>query len=230
MSGFDKHSALKLVLFVLEYAIRYALVPGRVENWILIVDLEGVGLGAASSENRDIAKSIAVLLEQVYCGRNFCTKIMSLPWAIRSLVNAFIPSDKKEKVQFVGRRETESVMRGLFEPHQLEERYGGTAPDLEPQETYPFKFFPNCSGSSPAPGTADKSLDMFTDRIFHEGYLWDESTDSIRSAWNKGSLKQSLTPAAAKDLQDAGNPAAQPCQDLKRWFEIVNPEEAKQRS
>ena len=38
-----------MILFILEYAVRYLLVPGRVENWVLLVDLTGCGLSMASS-------------------------------------------------------------------------------------------------------------------------------------------------------------------------------------
>jgi len=229
MTGFTKERALKLVLFVLEYAIRFALVPGRVENWILIVDLEGVGMSHTSSANREIAKNIAILLEQVYCGRNFQTKIMSLPWVIRSIVNSFIPADKKEKVQFVGGSELQTVMGKLFEPHQLETRYGGTAPDLAPEQTYPFNFFPNARGPEGNDPSADKSLHMFADRAFHEGNLWDESSADVKAEWIDGVKGQSLSSAAVSDLEGFGVNGIKACKDVTSWLQLVNPEEAKRR-
>lgn len=30
------------MIFALEYVLRYAMVPGRVENWVVIIDLESV--------------------------------------------------------------------------------------------------------------------------------------------------------------------------------------------
>jgi len=223
MDGFTPDSAVKLVLFVLEYAIRFALVPGRVENWDLIVDLEGVGLGSAGSDNREIAKRISILLEQVYCGRNFTTKIMSLPWVVRSIVNGFIPADKKEKVQFVGEKEMQTVMLELFEPEQLEQRYGGTAKNLEPEETYPFNFFPNATGKNAEGCNSDKSLHMFTDRTFHEGCLLDES---VSDKWVERVKKQSLTTSTLQDL----NSNMLACKDITSWLQLVNPEEAKRRA
>ena len=29
----------RMILFILEFAVRYLMVPGRVENWVLIVEL-----------------------------------------------------------------------------------------------------------------------------------------------------------------------------------------------
>ena len=49
--GFNVYQASfsRMILFILEYAVRYLLVPGRVENWVLLVDLTGCGLSMAAS-------------------------------------------------------------------------------------------------------------------------------------------------------------------------------------
>lgn len=39
----------RMILFILEYAVRYLMVPGRVENWILLIDLSRCGLSMAAS-------------------------------------------------------------------------------------------------------------------------------------------------------------------------------------
>ena len=41
--------SFRMILFILEYAVRYLLVPGRVENWVLLIDLTGCGLSMAAS-------------------------------------------------------------------------------------------------------------------------------------------------------------------------------------
>lgn len=230
MSGFTGEDAVKTVLFAIEYGIRFALVPGRVENWTLVVDLEGVGLSHSTKENRGIAKSIATILEHVYCGRNFCTKILNLPWVIKSLANSFIPEDKKDKVQFVGGKELREVMGTLFEPSQLEKRYGGDAPDLAPEETYPFRFFPNCTAAKPEADWTDKSLHQFTNREFHEGALWDVSSEERKGRWIESAVRQSLCTESAKDLKSLGAQDVQAVTDIKSWFKLVAPEEAKKRN
>ena len=62
---------LHAVLFVLEYAVRYLLVPGRVENWILIVDLSGVGLGCTPLLLSYAAHATAVIY---ICTRYLCAR------------------------------------------------------------------------------------------------------------------------------------------------------------
>lgn len=228
MDGFILEDALKLVLFVLEYGIRYCMVPGRVESYILIVDLDGVGLKHSNKQNRSIAKTIGTLLAEVYCGRNFCTKLMNVPWIVRTLANSFIPEDKKEKVQFLADKEVTPVMKELFESHQLEQKYGGSAPNTIPEDTYPFQFFPNPMGQKQEDDSSDTSLHEFTSRQFHEGLLWDESSSAIQDAWMDKAMKQSLSRNSAKELQSMGL-SVSACTDIKTWFKIVNPEEAKRR-
>jgi len=221
----NKDAAIKVCLFVMEYGVRYALVPGRVENWILLVDLENVGFGQSNSLS--IAKNAGTILESVFCGRNYQTKIMSLPWVIRSTVNSLIPDDKREKVEFVADNARASTMLETFEPHQIEEAFGGSCPNLAPQETYPFKFFPNATGSTSSGD--DKSLHMFTDRQFHEGALWDTSSDHVKQEWVGIAKQQSLSPSAVEELKELGVDNVKPCQDLQTWFRTVNPEEADRR-
>merc|ERR1719199_1155158 len=102
-------------------------------------------------------------------------------------------------------------MAALFEPHQVEKRYGGTAPDLAPEKTYPYKFFPNCTGQGSSSASADKSLHMFTDRAFHEGFLWDESSEGAKGQWFDKAQEQSLTSAAVAALESMGAQNAKAC-------------------
>jgi len=230
MAGFkSKEAAIKVVLFVMEYGVRYTLVPGRVENWILLVDLENVGLGHSTSTNTGIAKSAAEILESVFCGRNYKTKIFSLPWLIRSIVNSFIPEDKKDKVEFVTDADRQKVMMEMFEPNQVEERYGGSAPNLLPEQTYPYNFFPNCTGPDGSNRGKDKSLHTYTDRVFHEGALLDLSSEPTKARWTEVVKKQPLTPLAVEELAGMGVEGLKPCQDMSTWFQTMDPAEAQRR-
>mmetsp|Transcript_40379 Transcript_40379/g.72520 ORF Transcript_40379/g.72520 Transcript_40379/m.72520 type:complete len:336 (-) Transcript_40379:567-1574(-) len=142
VAAFDVDRATKLILFILEFAVRYLMVPGRVESWILLVDLANCGWSVAtSSATRNIARNVTRLLEEVYCGRNFCTKIFHMPAMIRAIVNSVIPEDKKSKVEFVADGDIATSMRKLAEPHQLEKQYGGMAPDVVKGQVWPFRFF-----------------------------------------------------------------------------------------
>jgi hypothetical protein len=200
----NKEASIRLVLFALEYAIRFAMVPGRVENWVVLIDLDNAMSVVSWSSMMSLAgtmKAIALTLESVYCGRMVWLKMFNMSSSMRSIVEGVIPKEKKKKVSTVPPGEHEQVMRQFFEPHQIEARYGGTAPNLSPESVYPFHFFPNCTGASGKGVEAqDSSLHPHSSRAFHEGLFWDSSTEAAKSRWWTAAPRQGLAPAAARAL------------------------------
>jgi len=215
------------------------LVPGRVENWVVIIDLANVlrtisplNIGSMAST----AAAIGTALEKVYCGRMVWLKIVNMPGGLARIVNGLIPAEKKDKVSFPSDAAAELLQ--LMEPHQLERRYGGTAPDLAPDETYPFNFFKNPRGeavlskehpvglsSSPDSEPEDFSMHESARLAFHEGLLWDDSSAEARARWLELSKALSLTPDSADALSKliGGSEDVQPCRDVEHWLQIVNP-------
>jgi hypothetical protein len=235
----DKERAVRIVMFTLEYALRFAMVPGRVENWVVIIDLANVmrtisplRIGSMAST----AAAIGTTLEKVYCGRMVWLKIVNMPGGLARVVDSIIPTEKKDKVSFPSDAAAELLEQ--MEPHQLERRYGGTAPDVLPEESYPFRFFKNPRGDAalltdhPTPrGDAalrepeDYSLHESTQLAFHEGLLWDDSSAEARARWLEQAKASSLTPASAAALSGlvGSDKSVQPCRDAERWLELVNP-------
>lgn len=241
----DKERTLRVVVFMLEYALRFAMVPGRVENWVVIIDCQNatsVVSAAYLVSTFATANAIGVMLEKVYCGRMGWIRIVNIPGAtyLNRMINSLIPADKKHKVKFP--THVADDLRELFEPNQLEVRYGGTAPDLVPSDVYPFKFFPNCRGvvdqrDGPAAiqilqrgethemDDEDLSLHSCTNLLYHQGALWDESSEEIKNRWVPDALNSCLTPENAlylgKFMADGKQP--EPCRNLDMWTEIVLP-------
>ncbi|CAE7584798.1 unnamed protein product [Symbiodinium sp. CCMP2456] len=150
----DKERCVRMTIFVLEYAIRYAMVPGRVENWVVLVDCENLSDVVSFFQLPTMcltAKALSQTLESVYCCRMVWVKLLNLPTILRSIVQSVIPAEKKKKVCAI--EDPSKELLKYFEPNQLEARYGGTRPDLKPHETYPFHFFPGCTGSPTASGS-----------------------------------------------------------------------------
>lgn len=239
------------MLFTLEYALRFAMAPGRVENWVVVIDVHNVAsvvsplnIGSIAST----ASAIGVALEKVYCARMVWINIVNMPGSsmLTRVINSFIPAEKRDKVRFPA--DAAAALAEHFEANQLERRYGGTAPDLAPGETYPFRFFPNPRGEVPRPCTPSEcdlamtecvtdastcdgeraSLDMFTVHEsaglgFHEGRLWDESSDEARARWLEAARSESLTPEAAAAATSRAGAVVQPCRTISQWMRVVNP-------
>mmetsp|Transcript_80366 Transcript_80366/g.236445 ORF Transcript_80366/g.236445 Transcript_80366/m.236445 type:complete len:480 (-) Transcript_80366:57-1496(-) len=218
----NRERAVRLVIFVLEYAIRFAMVPGRVENWVVILDLANASKVVSMFHLAGLAataKVIGTTLESVYCGRMVWMKIINMPSVMRRVIESCIPAEKKKKVQFASNPAAE--LRDHFEPNQLEARYGGTAPDLAPSQTYPFHFFPGAS-----PGAAAEhppSLHEKTTRAFHEGKLWDTSQPEKSRKWIEEMQHASLTPSSAAALSSlSGGLPVKPCCDTEHLMRVLH--------
>lgn len=216
----DKERAVKVVIYVLEYAIRYAMVPGRVENWVVLLDLANASKVVSFLHVASLAatgKAIATTLESVYCGRMVWMKILNMPSMLRSVVESLIPAEKKKKVQFV--RDPMTELLGNFEANQLEARYGGSNPDLEPAQSYPFKFFPRARGTDVRANISTQSQHALTNRNYHEGQLWDTSSAEVKARWIDDARKAPLTTEAAEALTKITGAPADACRDMAQWTE-----------
>jgi len=223
--GLDLERAKSTVLWTLEFAVRHLLVPGRVESWVFIIDLRGCSFSTMTSGARSLIWYTRRLIEEVYCERNFCAKILYMPSLLLSLVNFFIPEDKKDQVESVRDKDISRVMTSLCEPHQLEEHYGGSAPNVKDGEAYPYRFFPHCCGPKAECSPPDESLHSFTDREFHEGCLWDASPGE-KQQWIQKSQHQNLTFASAQTLCELiGGAAPEPCKTLAQWKALLAAEQ-----
>ncbi|CAE7704506.1 unnamed protein product [Symbiodinium pilosum] len=220
ITKFDADRATRMMLFILEFAVRYLLVPGRVENWVLIVDLAGCGLSmAAGSAFRTICRNVTRLLEEVYCGRNFTTKIFHMPSIVRAIVNSLIPEDKKSKVEFVADADIAKSMRQLCEPNQLEEQYGGTAPNVREGTAFPFRFFPHCRGPNSGGSPPLPSLHDVTDRSFHEGFSLD-LFEKAQAIWRPFIGRQPLTKMGAETVSKLLEQTIAPTETLDQWLSL----------
>lgn len=233
----ERERCIRMTIFVLEYALRFAMVPGRVENWVVLVDFENASDIMSFYQLPTMcltAKALSQILESVYCCRMVWVKLLNLPAILSRIVQSVIPADKKKKVSAIEDHKKELLK--YFELSQLEARYGGTRRDLKGHETYPFRFYPGCrgamtarpltceSGRSTASSTSDSTVDTeseeavtslhhLTGRKFHEGQLWDTSATD---RWIEQAAESSLPPQAAKALSSLGH-SVEPCLSLDQW-------------
>jgi len=178
----DVGRLVRLVMFVLEFAEKFALVPGRVEHWVVIFDLASAGNLLSESwlsapfeiaNMISVAMQIAAVLEPMFAGRLAWLKIVNLPvhGALQSAVSMAIPAEKRDMVSFV--QDAASELARHFEPRQLEARYGGSALDVEPEQVYPFRFFES-SPEVPDIVHSDSASDNASDANAYDpwGYGW----------------------------------------------------------
>jgi len=213
--------AMRLVTFVLEYALRYVLVPGRVECWGVVLDLQNALKVVSIFQVASLAATAQTLsdaLEKVYCCRLAWMKIVNMPLCgmLSGLVNAAIPAEKKHKVNVAS---DATSLRDHFALNQLEECYGGNAPNLSPEETYPFHFFPDATLQKLLP----RSQHTCAPCHLHLGDVWDTAAERMKE-WLPRAEMASLPPAAALALSKLTRPV-RPCCDMDHWMQLMKASE-----
>ncbi|KAK1940261.1 hypothetical protein X943_000832 [Babesia divergens] len=117
---------LRCIFFTLEVVIHKLMVPGRVEQWKVIVDLNGTNLlGLQVSLIKQIARALTVN----YRGRLSQMYIINAPYIISglwSLVKNVLPEVTQEKIQISSGKNTKKLLETM-DPSQLEKKFGGSA-------------------------------------------------------------------------------------------------------
>mmetsp|Transcript_17618 Transcript_17618/g.41380 ORF Transcript_17618/g.41380 Transcript_17618/m.41380 type:complete len:459 (+) Transcript_17618:71-1447(+) len=187
---------IRILIFCMEYMIRYMLVPGRIENNCLIVDLKGltlaqVPLGALSE--------IYSVMSHHYIGRVFKFYICNLSSTLSTIAGMaknILTDRQKQKLVFV---DNVKDLQKEFASHHLEEDLGGTRPVLS-------KFFPFPLLAGPFEGGCQNGADSTAVPFGHDvltptgarGRLWDTQ------ATREQNTQLDYTPSAAEFYERCG--------------------------
>ena len=155
----DPQRFARLFVFCMEYFLRYMVVPGRVENICVIIDLQDISY-------RHLAVPALMELKEVFtqqnAGRVFCFYVCNMPFLVRALVSvveAAMTERARQKIRFLT---DVAQLREDFAVNQLEEDLGGSRKIGE--TFFPFPLPPGASlsvlqgNSSPAEITSLKGL------------------------------------------------------------------------
>ena len=117
----------KSIIFLMNYIMKYLLIPGQIENWIIFVDLDGVGF----TDLGDFQKIISTLSKRR--GRVFKNIFVNIGSFLKFSLKAIIKmvSSVAKKSIILGANELNKVME-LISPDNLEQKYGGNAPNIIP--------------------------------------------------------------------------------------------------
>jgi len=211
---------IRILIFCMEYMIRYMLVPGRIENNCLIVDLKGltlaqVPLGALSE--------IYSVMSHHYIGRVFKFYICNLSSTlstIAGLAKRMLTDRQKQKLVFL---DNVTELRKEFALHHLEEDLGGKRPIIDKFFPFPLQAGPFEGGCETGPD--DRAVpgahDVLTP-VGARGRLWDPAVsaeENQRLEYVQGAraffTKQEVTPPPGCTQDEVAEPAAEEAQKLE---------------
>ena len=110
--------------------MKYLMLPGQVENWVSIVDTENLGIG--DFDRKTVMKVLSNMMTNYKCYNRKSyvvntTFAVSILWAFSK---PFLTKNTKSKIM-ITRSQSPQEMKDLFHPSQLEEKFGGDAPNTE---------------------------------------------------------------------------------------------------
>jgi hypothetical protein len=164
---------IKVLIFCMEYMLRYMVCPGRIENNCLIVDLKGLSFWQVPIS---ALKEVYNVMSKHYIGRVFKFYICNMSSGlstIASVAKAILTDRQQQKLNFI---DDLKVLRQDFAAHQLEEDLGGTRPVIKTFYPFPMQGGPYEAGASSGPSedAIPDACKMIT-RAGAEGRLWDST-------------------------------------------------------
>lgn len=176
---------IRMLIFSMEYMLRYMLVPGRVENNNVIVDLKGL---SASNVPINALKQVYSVMSLHYMGRVYKFYIVNLsPWlsALTTVAKQILTDRQRQKLVFISKV---AEFSEDFAAHQLETDFGGSRPILN--TFYPFQLLPgpfDAGYKGGASQTAVPHVHRSLKAANVVGRLWDPSRSddaNTRLVWN----------------------------------------------
>ena len=117
----------KCTTYLVNYLIKYLLIPGQIENWVNFVDFEDVGISDIGNFKK-ILSTLSKFRGRVF--KNFFVNISGiLKISVKAAVKVF--SSVAKKLVILGSNEFQKVQE-IISPENMEKKYGGLAPNVIP--------------------------------------------------------------------------------------------------
>lgn len=176
---------IRMLIFCLEYMLRYMVVPGRVEGNCVIVDLKGLSAGNVPVS---ALQQVYSVMSHHYMGRVYKFYICNLSMmlgAVAGVCKSMLTDRQRQKLVFVTNT---SELQKDFALHQLEVDLGGSRPLLTTY--YPFQLEPGPFDAGYSGGPRKNAVSGVHEALAPSafvGRIWDPArspTDNKRLAWS----------------------------------------------
>ena len=115
-------------IFICQYMVNYMMIPGQIENWIMIVNMDGTSILSIPESVKKIMKA----LSDYFISRLFRCYILGLNAFLRiiyKIICNFVEKSTVEKVIVLDDKNDKRKDKDI-NPENIEERFGGKATDL----------------------------------------------------------------------------------------------------
>lgn len=121
---------------LLEYALEHLLIPGQVENYILIINLDDAGF-SDKSVTHALSQSVTKIVSftsNTYRSRLYASYLLNTPYLIAKGWNAFasaIVSENTLRKIKISQERSHDDMWTHIDKEIVEQKYGGTLPNVQ---------------------------------------------------------------------------------------------------
>lgn len=118
-----------LANFQIDYVIRHGLIPGKIENWTVILDMNNVGL---TQIPKSLLQGMISAMTKNYRGRMFKLFVLNVAWLVRGLwklVKTLIDEFTASKINIYGGNDFKEDILKIIDAESLEARYAGKLPN-----------------------------------------------------------------------------------------------------
>lgn len=119
---------LESIIYFMEYLIQNLLIPGQLENWIIITDLKDVSLLGMPS---DMSKFLKVM-QSNYRARLYINYLLGMNFVLRgiwALIRNLLDPETNKKIQILSSSEFNIILKQA-NPSQVEKKFGGNCENI----------------------------------------------------------------------------------------------------
>ncbi len=113
----------------MEHTLHYLMLPGQIENWVVIVDLDKLSI---SDLPRKVMKRLIQCFQDSYKSRLArMVMVNATTWTkiLWGIISAFVDPQTNVKIK-LHKSKNPPVLNQLIHPDQLPQRFGGNAPEV----------------------------------------------------------------------------------------------------
>ncbi|ETB60894.1 hypothetical protein YYC_01857 [Plasmodium yoelii 17X] len=166
----DIQKLTNLFFFCFEFFLKYLCIPGKVENYISLIDCSGISI---SKFPMSTFMRLLEIMNSKYRCRLFRMYIIDAPKIFKSFGKSFLnfaPSYMTKKLKILDGNYSSYLREEILET-QLEKKYGGIQENKD-NAYYPFSFYSNCYSTeknAKSPKNNSILIDIFS-KMNHQIY------------------------------------------------------------
>jgi hypothetical protein len=128
MKSFTSEEVIKASVFLFRYLVNNMLIPGQIENWIMILNFEGT----SPLSLPDAVKKLIKTVSENFLSRLYKCYVLGMSFVINILYKIicnFLEEITIQKLNVLDDKNSDKLFESIRKDN-IEQKFGGTAPDL----------------------------------------------------------------------------------------------------